>query len=195
LKRNLIVIFAVLLVDQWSKIWIKTNMLLGEDIRVFDWFVIHFTENPGMAFGITWGGDLGKYLLTGFRVVAAILIFIWLRKLYRENIKVPAQVAVSLIFAGAVGNLIDSLFYGLIFDHSYHQVATLFPEGGGYGSFMLGKVVDMLYFPLIETTLPDWFPFAGGDPFVFFRPVFNIADAAISVGVGLLIIYQKHVFK
>lgn len=170
-------------------------MMLGEDIRVFDWFIIHFTENPGMAFGLSWGGDIGKYFLTSFRIVAAVLIFIWLLKLVKEEVKPAAQVAIALIFAGAVGNLIDSLFYGIIFDHSYHQVAGFFPEGGGYAPMMLGKVVDMFYFPLIDTILPEWFPFYGGERFVFFRPVFNFADAAISVGVGLLIIYQKHVFK
>ncbi len=170
-------------------------MMLGEDIRVFDWFIIHFTENPGMAFGLSWGGEIGKYVLTGFRVVASVLIFIWLSRLVNDKVVQGAQLAVSLIFAGAVGNLIDSLFYGIVFDHSYHQVASFFPEGGGYGSFMLGNVVDMFYFPLIDTVLPEWFPIKGGERFVFFRPVFNLADAAISVGAGLLIIYQKHVFK
>jgi signal peptidase II len=195
MKRNIFIIFIILLVDQCSKIWIKTNMMLGEDIPVFSWFIIHFTENPGMAFGWQWGGDLGKYLLTSFRIIAAILLFIWLLRLNKQRIIAPAQVALSLIFAGAVGNLIDSLFYGIVFDHSYHQVAGWFPEGGGYGSFMLGKVVDMLYFPLFSTTWPAWMPFVGGESFVFFRPVFNIADTAISAGVGLLILYQKHVFK
>ena len=195
MKRNLLIIALVLIVDQVIKIWVKTNMMLGEDIRVFDWFIIHFTENPGMAFGLSWGGDVGKYILTSFRMIAAVLIFIWLLKLVKEEVKTAAQIAIALIFAGAVGNLIDSLFYGLIFDHSYHQVAGFFPEGGGYAPMMLGKVVDMFYFPLIDTILPEWVPFYGGEQFVFFRPVFNFADAAISVGVGLLIIYQKHIFK
>jgi signal peptidase II len=195
MKRNLLLILIILLIDQISKIWIKTNMMLGEDIHVFSWFIIHFTENPGMAFGWQWGGDIGKYFLTSFRMIAAVLIFIWMLRSARQNLVVPAQVALALIFAGAVGNLIDSLFYGIVFDHSYHQVATFFPEEGGYGSFMLGKVVDMLYFPLIDTTWPQWMPFVGGDNFVFFRPVFNIADVSISVGVGLLLLYQKHIFK
>lgn len=195
MKRNLIIIALVLIIDQVIKIWVKTNMMLGEDFRIFDWFIIHFTENPGMAFGLSWGGDVGKYILTSFRMVAAVLIFIWLLKLVKEEVKPAAQIAIALIFAGAVGNLIDSLFYGLIFDHSYHQVAGFFPDGGGYAPMMLGKVVDMFYFPLIDTILPEWFPFYGGERFVFFRPVFNFADAAISVGVGLLIIYQKHIFK
>lgn len=195
MKRNFIIIALILIIDQVIKIWVKTNMMLGEDIRVFDWFIIHFTENPGMAFGLSWGGDVGKYFLTSFRIVAAVLIFIWLLKLVRENVKTGAQIAIALIFAGAVGNLFDSLFYGIIFDHSYHQVAGFFPEGGGYAPMMLGKVVDMFYFPLIDTILPEWMPFYGGERFVFFRPVFNFADASITVGVGLLIIYQKHIFK
>ncbi len=195
MRCNLIIIALVLVIDQWIKVWIKTNMMLGEDIRIFDWFIIHFTENPGMAFGLSWGGETGKYLLTGFRVVAAVLIFVWLTRLVKDRVVVGAQIAISLIFAGAVGNLIDSLFYGIVFDHSYHQVAAFFPEGGGYASFMLGNVVDMFYFPLIDTILPEWVPFKGGERFVFFRPVFNFADAAITTGVGLLIIFQKHVFK
>lgn len=195
MKRNLIIIAVVLIIDQWIKLWVKTNMMLGEDIRIFDWFIIHFTENPGMAFGLSWGGDVGKYILTGFRMIAATLLFFWLTRLFRDGVVAAAQIAISLIFAGAVGNLMDSLFYGIIFDHSYHQVAMLFPDGGGYAPFMLGKVVDMFYFPLIDTTLPEWMPYAGGERFVFFRPVFNFADASITAGVTLLIIYQKHVFK
>ena len=170
-------------------------MTLGQEYKIFDWFIIHFTENPGMAFGIEWGGLGGKYLLTSFRVVASILIFIWLKNLNKQGSKSVSQVSVSLVFAGAVGNLIDSLFYGLIFSDSLGQVATLFPEGGGYAGFMTGHVVDMLYFPIISGYLPSWIPFYGGDFFIFFRPIFNIADTAISVGIGLMLLNQKDIFK
>jgi signal peptidase II len=170
-------------------------MTLGQEYKIFDWFIIHFTENPGMAFGIEWGGVWGKYLLTGFRIVASVMIFIWLKNLNKQKVKPVSQVAVSLVFAGAVGNLIDSLFYGLIFNESLMQVATFLPQEGGYAGFMQGKVVDMLYFPIISGYLPQWLPFYGGDFFIFFRPIFNIADMAISVGIGLMLLYQKEIFK
>lgn len=195
MKRALLIVFAVLLADQVLKIWIKTSMQLGEDIVIADWFIIHFTENPGMAFGFELGGTWGKLLLSIFRLVTVVLIFIWLRKLLQRGIPVGAQVAVALVLAGALGNIFDSAFYGLIFNDSYGQVASLFPAEGGYAGFLHGKVVDMFYFPLFKGYLPEWLPFWGGDYFIFFRPVFNLADTAISVGVGLLLIYQKSVFK
>lgn len=196
LKKALLIVLVVLIADQLLKIWIKTNMVLGEDIVITDWFIIHFTENPGMAFGFEFGGDWGKLILSLFRIVTVGFIFYWLNQLTKkEDVKAGGIVAVALILAGALGNIIDSAFYGLLFSDSYHQVATFMPDNGGYAPFLYGKVVDMFYFPLFKGYLPDWLPFWGGDYFVFFRPVFNLADTAISVGVGLLIIFQKSVFK
>lgn len=196
LKKALLIVLVVLIADQLLKIWIKTNMVLGEDIVITDWFIIHFTENPGMAFGFEFGGDWGKLILSLFRIVTVGFIFYWLNQLTKkEDVKTGGIVAVALILAGALGNIIDSAFYGLLFSDSYNDVATFLPEGGGYAPFLYGKVVDMFYFPLFKGYLPDWLPFWGGDYFVFFRPVFNLADTAISVGVGLLIVFQKSVFK
>ena len=195
MKKALLIVGLVLLADQILKIWVKTNMYLGEDIYITDWFIIHFTENPGMAFGFEFGGNWGKLILSLFRIVTVGFIFWWLRQLSQKEVPFGALVAVALILAGAIGNIIDSAFYGLLFGDSYGQVATFWPEEGGYAGFLYGKVVDMFYFPLFKGNLPDWLPIWGGDYFVFFRPVFNIADTAISVGVGLLIIYQKSVFK
>ncbi|MDR2358558.1 MAG: lipoprotein signal peptidase [Prevotellaceae bacterium] len=186
-KIAVIIIGAVLAIDQAVKIWIKTHMALNQEFAVFgDWFIIHFTENPGMAFGMTFGGDWGKLLLSVFRVVLVICISFYLVKLSR----LPAtprgvMVGLSLILAGAAGNIIDSLFYGLLFDHSYGQIAAFLPESGGYASFLHGKVVDMLYFPIIKDT--------AGDP-LFFRPIFNIADTAITTGIFYLLLFQRRFF-
>ncbi len=191
----MLLVALVLLADQALKIWVKLNMRLGEDIVITDWFILHFTENPGMAFGIEFGGDWGKLLLSLFRILTVGVIFYWLRSLCRKKLPFGAIVAVALILAGALGNILDSAFYGLIFSDSYGRPAVLFPEEGGYAGFLYGKVVDMFYFPLFRTHLPDWLPFWGGDEFLFFRPVFNLADASISTGVGLLLLFQKSVFK
>ena len=157
-----------------------------------NWFELHFTENPGMAFGLTLGGKWGKIVLTLFRIIASGLIIFYIRELLREGAKTGMIVLVSLILAGAVGNIIDSIFYGQLFSaSSYHQIATALPSDGGYAPVFMGKVVDMLYFPLIDTFWPDWIPYFGGFRFQFFRPVFNIADAAISVGVFSIIIFRK----
>ena len=188
-------VLVILIADQALKIWIKTNMHLGEDIVITDWFIIHFTENPGMAFGFEFGGNWGKLVLSIFRIITVGFIFYWLRTLVQKKVKTGAIVAVSLVLAGALGNIIDSAVYGLLFSDSYGQVATFLPEGGGYAGFLFGKVVDMFYFPLYKGYLPEWLPFWGGDYFIFFRPVFNLADFSISCGVGLLILYQKSVFK
>lgn len=170
-------------------------MFLGEEIHVIgNWFIIHFTENEGMAFGMRFGGDNGKLLLSLFRIIAISAIGWYLFRLIKENADKLYIICMSLIFAGALGNMIDSAFYGLIFSDSLFEVAKIFPKDGGYGSFLHGKVVDMFYFPIIQGTYPDWFPFKGGDTFIFFRPVFNIADSSISVGVILLIIFQKRFF-
>lgn len=196
MRKALLLILGVLILDQALKVWVKTHMTLGEDIAIADWFIIHFTENPGMAFGVEFGGSWGKLLLSLFRIATVVLIFFWLKNLIAKKIPQGGIVAVALILAGALGNIIDSAFYGLIFSESqYHAVATFLPEEGGYAPLLFGKVVDMFYFPLIKGYLPDWLPIWGGDYFIFFRPVFNLADTAISTGVGLLILYQKSVFK
>ena len=200
-RITIISLFAVLLVlaDQISKIWVKTNMTIGESISVFgDWFQILFVENPGMAFGMAFGGDVGKYLLTGLRLVLFVIMLLWIRKLTKKE-ETPMGVLIGLtaIMIGALGNIIDCMFYGEIFSQSTAtQVSEFVPLGTGYGSFMLGRVVDMLYFPIIDVVLPDWFPFNAGERFIFFRPIFNIADSCISVGaVYLLIFHWKFISK
>lgn len=191
-----VIIFLVLLVDQLSKILVKTNMTLGQSIPVFgNWFLLHFTENPGMAFGFQFAGEYGKLMLTIFRIVAVIFISIYLSGMVRKNASTGFIISVSMILGGALGNIIDSVFYGVVFSASYfNQVAAAFPEGGGYTALLYGKVVDMLYFPIIQTTLPAWFPFWGGQEFIFFRPVFNAADSSITIGVFILLLFQRSFF-
>lgn len=184
----------MLVADQILKVWIKTNLSLGEEIVIFkDWFIIHFVENNGMAFGFEFAGEYGKLFLSVFRIVAVIAIGWYLFRLKRDkSIPFGFLASIALIFSGAIGNIIDSLFYGMIFNHSYGQVADFLPEGGGYATFLHGRVVDMFYFPLIQTTLPEWLPFWGGNHFIFFRPVFNIADSSITVGIfSILLFYRK----
>jgi signal peptidase II len=194
-KKPLLIIFLVLLLDQISKIWVKTSMFLGQEFSVFgDWFYIHFTENPGMAFGLEFAGEFGKLFLSLFRIVAITLIAWYLNRLIKEKAPKGVVVSISLILAGAIGNMIDSAFYGLIFNESIGQVAQMFPEEGGYAGFLHGRVVDMLYFPLFDGYFPEWLPIWGGEHFMFFRPVFNIADSAITVGVLMLLIFQKSFF-
>ena len=197
MKKAGIIIFIVLLIDQVLKFGIKTHMYLGEEIPVMgDWFILHFTENEGMAFGLKFGGDGGKLVLSLFRILAIVLIGLYLYRLSKRNASTGLILSFSLIFAGALGNIVDSAFYGLIFgESSYHNVAALFPEGGGYGRFLYGNVVDMLYFPLFRGILPDWIPFWGGQHFIFFRPVFNVADSAITVGVSVLILFQRKFYQ
>lgn len=193
LKKAGILIFLILLIDQASKIYIKTNFMLGDGIPVLSWFQILFVENEGMAWGAKIPGAYGKIILTTFRLVAITAIGYWLVKSIKENAPKVLVIAVSLIFAGALGNIIDSVFYGVIFDDSFGRVATLFADEP-YGSLLKGKVVDMLYFPLYDGILPSWVPIWGGEHFVFFEPVFNIADTAISTGFGLIILFNKTAF-
>lgn len=172
-------------------------MSLGDEIVVFkDWFILHFVENNGMAFGFEFAGEYGKMFLSIFRILAVIAIGWYLFRLTKEK-ELPFGfiVSISLILAGAIGNIIDSLFYGMIFDHSYGQVAAMFPEGGGYAGFLHGKVVDMFYFPLVSGYYPDWLPFWGGNEFLFFRPVFNIADSSITIGIFLILLFYRNYFN
>lgn len=174
---------AILIVDQIVKILVKTNMQIGEDIRIFDWFHIHFIENLGFAFGMAMGGSVGKVLLTLVRLAASILIVWIIARLIRREGRRSLIISLTLILAGAVGNLVDSCFYGLIFNESYYSVASLFPDGGGYGHFLQGRVVDMFYFPLFAFDWPQWMPVIGGRHFEFFNAIFNVADASITIGV------------
>lgn len=195
LKRSVWFIIFLLVLDQVFKIWIKTNMMIGEEFSVLgDWFLIHFIENNGMAFGMELEGNWGKMLLSMFRIVAVTGIGWYLFSLAKKNAPKGLVLSISMIFAGAMGNIIDSAFYGLIFNDSYYQVASLFPESGGYASFLHGKVVDMLYFPLIEGNFPEWLPIWGGDHYIFFRPVFNLADSYITIGVILILLFHKKYF-
>jgi signal peptidase II len=169
--------------------------MLGEEYAVAgQWFILHFTENPGMAFGMEFGGDYGKIILSLFRIIAAGFGVYYIRNLLHEKAHMGYIVSVALILAGAIGNIIDSMFYGLVFTDSDFRVAEIVSPGNGYAGFLHGKVVDMFYFPIIEGTFPEWFPIWGGEPFEFFRPVFNFADMAISFGVGIIIAFQRVFF-
>jgi signal peptidase II len=197
LKKSIFIVLIILTLDQVLKFWVKTHMTLGQEINVAgNWFILHFTENEGMAFGFSFGGAAGKLILSIFRIIAVIIIGYYIYHLRKKNPHPGVIFSFSLIMAGALGNIIDSAIYGLIFNESsFHSVATLFPPEGGYSSFLHGKVVDMLYFPVIETTLPGWVPVWGGQPFTFFRPVFNIADSSITSGVLILLIFQRKFFS
>jgi signal peptidase II len=187
-----ILIVAILLIDQVIKIWVKTHMHLHESIHVTDWFYISFIENNGMAYGMQLGS---KLVLSLFRVAAIGLLGYYLWQQVRKKVRIGYLVCLAMILAGAAGNLIDCMFYGLCFDASTpYELSTMVPFGEGYAPFLMGKVVDMFYFPLIVTTWPEWVPVWGGDEFLFFRPVFNFADSSVSVGVvALLLFYRKEI--
>ena len=200
IKKSVLFIVLILVIDQWSKIYIKTHFVLGESVEVFSWFKILFIENEGAAWGaklsdvLPISDAIGKLVLTIFRLLAIFGIGYWLFDVIKKKASSTLIWAVSLIFAGALGNILDSVFYGIIFNDSYNEVATLFSDEP-YGKLFYGKVVDMLYFPLVDTTWPSWVPWLGGNNFRFFEPVFNIADTAISTGVGILLVFNKKAFK
>ena len=184
-----IVVVSAIIIDQLIKVWVKTNMILHESIRIFDWFYISFIENNGMAYGMQIGS---KLVLSLFRVAAISLLVYYLWQQVRKKARIGYIVCLSMVLAGAIGNLVDCMFYGLVFNASSEAYTSYFvPFGTGYAPFLMGKVVDMFYFPLIVTTWPEWVPFWGGDEFIFFSPVFNYADANISVGVVLLLLFYR----
>ncbi len=189
-----LIILAVLILDQAVKIWVKMHMVMGEELVVTNWFRMHFTENPGMAFGMVLPGVWGKLFLSTFRL-AAVAGGIWyILHLLKTKAHWGFVTACSMILAGAIGNMIDGAFYGMIFSESYGRVAEVFPKGGGYAGFLQGHVVDMLWFPLYHGFFPSWLPFWGGEYFEFFRPVFNVADSSITTGVFIILAFQKYFF-
>jgi signal peptidase II len=195
-KKSVLLILLILFADQVLKIWIKTHLVLGQEIQIFgNRGMLHFIENNGMAFGMEMGGKPGKLVLSIFRIIAILGIGWYLSSLLNKKANLGLILAVSVIMAGAIGNIIDSAFYGMIFSDSYNYPAILFPPGGGYASFLHGRVVDMFYFPLINTHWPAWSPIKPGQSFVFFRPVFNLSDASITCGVFSILLFQKRMFR
>lgn len=193
-----LLILLVLIADQTLKIWVKTHMSYGDEIKMFgkEWALIHFVENNGMAFGLSLGGEYGKLALSLFRILAVVFLGFFIRQLVLEKSKFGVLASFALILAGALGNILDSAFYGLIFSESpFHGgLAQLFPKGGGYAGFLHGRVVDMLYFPISQGVYPKWIPLIGGSNYFFFKPVFNIADMSITFGVFNILLFQRHFF-
>jgi signal peptidase II len=195
-KKSVLLILLILFVDQLLKIWVKTHMQLGQEIHMLgNWGILHFIENNGMAFGMEMGGRPGKFILSIFRILAIFGIGWFLSSLIKKKANLGLILSVSAIMAGAIGNIIDSAFYGMIFSESFNHPAILFPPEGGYSYFLHGKVVDMFYFPVINTHWPHWSPFKPGESFIFFRPVFNVADSAITCGVISIVLFQKKMFR
>ncbi|MCC6181164.1 MAG: lipoprotein signal peptidase [Bacteroidia bacterium] len=191
----IITALSVLLIDQCIKLFIKANYPFGEVFRITDWFRITFTENPGMAWGLEFGGNYGKIILSVFRVLAVIAGAFYIRKIVNDKEHKGFIVCVSLILAGALGNILDSAFYGLMFGETTdYDVAVFMPPNGGYAPFLKGHVVDMFYFPIYQGRLPDWIPIFGGEYFEFFNAIFNVADMAISFGVGIILVFQSKFF-
>ncbi len=221
MKKIFLTAFILILIDQSLKFWVKTNMFLGQEFLafelinnflkwinqetldfnnalefpVYDWFIIHFTENNGMAFGMEFGGYTGKKILTIFRIVVVGIGIKYIFNLSKAGFSNGASIALGFIIGGAIGNIIDSSFYGIIFNESYNNVASFMPERGGYSSLLHGKVVDMFYFPLMNSHFPNWLPIWGGEHFIFFRPVFNIADAGISIGIFIILLFYRKEFN
>lgn len=195
---SVLVIVGLLVIDQLLKIYIKLNFRLYDTVYILDqhWAQLKFIENPGMAFGMTFGGEGGKYVLSIFRLLMAGFLIYFVRIMIRQKEVKGLIVSFSFIIAGAIGNILDSIFYGLLFSKSTpHTAAQFLPEGGGYAGFLQGKVVDMFYFPMIRTTWPDWMPLVGGNHFEFFSPIFNVADSAITIGVAIILLFYRKYFS
>ena len=195
MKKSILIILIIILIDQVLKIYVKSSMILGEEYKVLDWFYIHFTENNGMAFGLEFGGKIGKVILMILRISFVLIMISYVKKTLFKKYDNLSLLTFSLIIGGAIGNIIDGIFYGYFFTSSLGQISTFSINGNGYAPLMFGKVVDMFYFPLYKGVLPDYIPFLGGDYFIFFRPVFNFADTCISIGVFLLILFNKKIMK